>query len=196
MFVFAADLGYEAIHVALADPLRTCTTLIFFGEALPALPLKVTTHRISNHFGWLPILRARSLLNLVEQFVREPSPRVRHSDLKLLSHLTAVRDRPSPTSDNRNVLLAFLLASSALAPIHIEYPAPGAMFPPEITAPTFLWRDDAKTATAWRVDIAFNDGSPAMRSTAKGEWLRIGPIDPDCIAPTNKLPTEIGRAHV
>jgi hypothetical protein len=87
------------------------------------------------------------------------------------------------------VLLAVLLASSALAPIHIEYPAPGAMFPPEITAPTFLWRDGTKTANAWRVDISFHDGSLALHVSAKGERLRVGPIDPDCIAPTNKLPT-------
>ena len=84
--------------------------------------------------------------------------------------------------------LALLLANAALAPIHIEYPAPGAIFPPEITAPTFLWRDDTKTATAWRVDITFNDGSPALHSISKGERLRVGPIDPDCIAPTNELP--------
>ena len=84
--------------------------------------------------------------------------------------------------------LAVLLASSALAPIRIEYPAPGAIFPPEITAPTFLWRDSAKTATAWRVEISFNDGSPALDAAAQGERLRVGPIDPDCIAPTNELP--------
>jgi hypothetical protein len=86
------------------------------------------------------------------------------------------------------VLLAVLLASGALAPIRIEYPAPGAIFPPEITAPTFLWRDGAKAATAWRVDISFNDGSPALEAAAKGERLRVGPIDADCIAPTNELP--------
>jgi hypothetical protein len=62
------------------------------------------------------------------------------------------------------------------------------MFPPEITAPTFLWRDGAKTATAWRVDVSFGDGSPGLEAAAKGERLRVGPIDPDCIAPTNELP--------
>jgi hypothetical protein len=86
------------------------------------------------------------------------------------------------------VLLAVLLASSILAPIRIEYPAPGAVFPPEITAPTFLWRDSAKTAAAWRVDISFSDGSAALRAVAQGGRLRVGPIDPDCIAPTNELP--------
>jgi hypothetical protein len=86
------------------------------------------------------------------------------------------------------VLLAVLLASSALAPIRIGYPAPGATFPPEMTPPTFLWRDSTKTATAWRVDIAFRDGSSALRATASGERLRVGPIDPDCVAPTNQRP--------
>ena len=63
------------------------------------------------------------------------------------------------------------------------------MFPPDIAAPTFLWRDSAKQATGWRVEISFSDGSPALHVVAKGERLRVGPIDPDCIAPTNKLPT-------
>jgi hypothetical protein len=62
------------------------------------------------------------------------------------------------------------------------------MFPPEIAAPTFLWRDGAKTATAWRVDIFFDDGSPALHAAAQGGRMRLGPIDPDCIAPTNELP--------
>ena len=37
--------------------------------------------------------------------------------------------------------MAVLFASSSLAPIPIEYPAPGAMFPPEVTVPTCLWHD-------------------------------------------------------
>jgi hypothetical protein len=87
------------------------------------------------------------------------------------------------------VWLALLLASSALAPIQVEYPAQDTLFPPEITAPTFLWRDRSQSARWWRVEISFNDGSPALRSTSRGERLQVGPVDPDCVAPTNTLPS-------
>jgi len=71
-------------------------------------------------------------------------------------------------------------------PISIDYPDEGAIFPPEITAPAFLWRD--KTATTWRVDVSFGDGSPVIHVAARGEYIRVGEIDPDCIAKTNELP--------
>ena len=86
------------------------------------------------------------------------------------------------------MLLAVLLAG-VLAPIHIDYPATDTIFPPEITAPTFLWRDSAeKSANSWRIGISFRDGSPPLHTAAPGRRLRVGPIDPDCIAPTNRLP--------
>jgi tetratricopeptide (TPR) repeat protein len=87
------------------------------------------------------------------------------------------------------ILVVLLLAASGPSPIRIEYPAPGTTFPPEIAAPTFLWRDSAKTAVFWRVNISFPDGAPALHSIANGERLRVGPIDRDCIAPTNQPPT-------
>jgi len=35
------------------------------------------------------------------------------------------------------------------AEITIDYPAEGSIFPPEITAPTFLWRDAMEWARNW-----------------------------------------------
>ena len=46
------------------------------------------------------------------------------------------------------------------APITIDYPLEGSIFPPEITAPTFLWHDPAETATVWLIEAAFGDGVP------------------------------------
>jgi tetratricopeptide (TPR) repeat protein len=83
-------------------------------------------------------------------------------------------------------------ASSSGAPspaaIAIDYPEDGSVFPPEITPPTFLWRDGAKAVTLWRIDVSFADGSPPIHTTSKGERLRIGKIDPDCVAETNEPP--------
>ena len=75
-----------------------------------------------------------------------------------------------------------------LARITIDYPEEGSIFPPEITPPTFIWHDAAPHATAWVIDVAFSDGSPAMEVKAPGERLHIGEIDPRCVGNTNKLP--------
>ncbi|MGA3027879.1 MAG: hypothetical protein ABSF98_24250, partial [Bryobacteraceae bacterium] len=54
---------------------------------------------------------------------------------------------------------ALLVASAALverlaaerpAAITVDYPAEGSIFPPDISAPTFLWRDANPNAAGWR----------------------------------------------
>ena len=71
--------------------------------------------------------------------------------------------------------------------ITVDYPEDGAIFPPEITPPTFLWHD-ACEAAAWRIEVEFADGSPAVSLPVQGEPPRVGEIDPRCIAETNELP--------
>jgi len=80
-------------------------------------------------------------------------------------------------------------ASAAhLASITIDYPLDGSIFPPEITPPTFIWRDAAENATRWRIDIAFADGSAGVHVQSAGERLAIGEIDQRCVSSTNELP--------
>jgi len=79
--------------------------------------------------------------------------------------------------------------NSNLAPIAVDYPEQGSIFPPEITPPTFLWRDQSKIASVWLIDVAFTDGSPAIQAKSAGERIHIGEIDPRCISAANKLPT-------
>ncbi|MGD0124481.1 MAG: tetratricopeptide repeat protein [Terriglobia bacterium] len=78
-------------------------------------------------------------------------------------------------------------ADAELVAIVVDYPAQGSIFPPEITPPTFLWRD-ASNATVWRLDVTFADGSAPIQAQAAGEPLRIGEIDPRCISENNQLP--------
>jgi hypothetical protein len=78
--------------------------------------------------------------------------------------------------------------SSALAPLTVDYPEDGSIFPAEITPPTFLWHDGAQGASAWTIDVTFKDGAPDLHLRAAGEQLRIGEIDPRCVSPTNKPP--------
>jgi hypothetical protein len=72
------------------------------------------------------------------------------------------------------------------APLFIDYPEDGAIFPPGITPPTFIWRD--KSATSWHITISLGDGFPAIHSVSAGQRMQIGPIDPQCISSTNQLP--------
>jgi tetratricopeptide (TPR) repeat protein len=89
-----------------------------------------------------------------------------------------------------------------LAPITIDYPAEGALFPPDMTAPTLLWRDGSRdlsgAATRWHIDVSFADGSRRIELESAGEPIRLGPIDPRCVSATNELPrltAEQAAAH-
>jgi len=85
-------------------------------------------------------------------------------------------------------VLATAQTRSQQAPIAIDYPADQSIFPPEITPPTFLWRDPVDAATLWLIDVSFADGSPAIHVKSKGERMTLGEIDPRCVAPTNQPP--------
>ncbi len=96
------------------------------------------------------------------------------------------------------LLIACLALSAAPSAITVDYPEDGSLFPPEITPPTFLWRDPVKTATRWRIAVSFADGSPAIHALSLGPRPRIGPIDPDCVSETNQPPVltpEQAAAH-
>ncbi|MGB8673528.1 MAG: tetratricopeptide repeat protein [Candidatus Acidiferrales bacterium] len=84
------------------------------------------------------------------------------------------------------------------APITIDYPQDGSIFPPDIIPPTFIWRDPNSAATAWEIKITFSDGWKSIQTSSRGEPIRIGKIDPRCISDTNKLPSltpEQAAAH-
>jgi hypothetical protein len=67
--------------------------------------------------------------------------------------------------------------ASQPAKITIDYPLDGSVFPPEITPPTFLWRDASDVAQRWVVQVSFADHSEAIRLDAPGEHLQMGEID-------------------
>jgi tetratricopeptide (TPR) repeat protein len=80
------------------------------------------------------------------------------------------------------------LAAEAPAVIVVDYPLNGSIFPPDMAPPTFQWRDPAKDAKRWEIAIAFDDGSPGLRVSSRGEGLKLGEIDQRCISANNKLP--------
>jgi tetratricopeptide (TPR) repeat protein len=86
------------------------------------------------------------------------------------------------------VLAPLLTLGAGLpAPLVIDYPETGSVFPPEITAPQFIWRDSSP-ARLWRIEITFAGSASPIRAVTKGERLRNGEIDPRCISPSNRLP--------
>ncbi len=70
----------------------------------------------------------------------------------------------------------------------VDYPLNGSIFPPDMEAPTFQWRDPAEGAVRWQIEITFSDGSAPLRRLSQGEPLKVGPIDQRAISSSNKLP--------
>ncbi len=125
-----------------------------------------------------------------KRFLRLPGGRLR-SALTVVPLLLLVCWFPpvKPSGFAANISPQVFAASSslpALSPISIDYPEEGSIFPPGITPPTFLWRDAA--GTSWSIDISFADGSVPIHAVSKGERMRLGPIDPDCVSDTNSPP--------
>ncbi len=87
-------------------------------------------------------------------------------------------------------LLATISAAGQTAPrdIRIDYPLDASIFPPEITAPTFLWRDPS-SAARWRVDVHFSDGAPPVTAESAGEPMQLAEIDPRTVSDTNQPPS-------
>lgn len=68
-------------------------------------------------------------------------------------------------------------AAAPPAPLTIDYPVNGSMFPPDITAPTFLWQDSSATAVRWSIEISFGKGAPLLRIETDGPRLQGGESD-------------------
>jgi hypothetical protein len=82
--------------------------------------------------------------------------------------------------------------------ITVDYHQNVAIFPPEITPPTLLWRDANTSAKSWRIDVTFADGSKPIRVESRGEGMKIGEIDPRCVSENNRPPSltpEQAAAH-
>lgn len=92
-----------------------------------------------------------------------------------------------PRAAAGNALDRSAAAHEQTARVTIDYPQDGSIFPPGIAAPTMEWRDSG-AASAWEITVKFADGAPPVRTRVPGERMRVGEIDPRCIAPTNELP--------
>lgn len=80
------------------------------------------------------------------------------------------------------------------ATITIDYPLEGSVFPPEITAPVFLWRDSSEEARRWVVDVSSAGQSERIRVESPGEYMRNGVTDPQA-GPAWQLTPEQAKTH-
>jgi tetratricopeptide (TPR) repeat protein len=99
---------------------------------------------------------------------------------------------PATTADEEQQRLIKQLVQSGrqaseLAPVTIDYPLEGSIFPPEIIAPTFLWHDEAREADRWLVDVAYGDGTDHFYVLVPGVPPPQGEIDPMAISETNEI---------
>lgn len=67
--------------------------------------------------------------------------------------------------------------ASGLAAITIDYPLEGSVFPPEITSPTFLWRDDSSASKRWLIEVTFAQPANEIRIEATGLAPELNEID-------------------
>ena len=81
-----------------------------------------------------------------------------------------------------------------ISAIKIDYPLDGSLFPPEITAPTFLWHDTNENATRWMIEVSVAGTVPAIQVTSSGDLLQRGEIDPGA-GPGIALTAEEATTH-
>ena len=85
--------------------------------------------------------------------------------------------------------VAWYVARQRTAPITVDYPLEGSVFPPEFPPPSVEWRDSSPRARVWTIDVSFGVGAaPSLHATSRGEPPQIGEIDPRAVGPTNTLP--------
>jgi hypothetical protein len=60
--------------------------------------------------------------------------------------------------------------AAVLSRVAVDYPEEGSVFPPEIAAPTFLWRDAAENARAWLIEVTFADSLVFARAEGKDAY--------------------------
>jgi Leucine-rich repeat (LRR) protein len=96
---------------------------------------------------------------------------------------------PAGRSEARLVdaLSKLAVAAAQPEPLVVDYPPEGAVFPPGMVPPTFLWRDGSPAADAWLVDLALDGGERHVRVFTRGESPPRGELDPTCVARTNQV---------
>ena len=68
-------------------------------------------------------------------------------------------------------------AASPSRGLTIDIPINGTIYPPEIIAPQFAWRDENPSATVWQVEVVFGEKARPIKVWSTGEKMQIDPVD-------------------
>ncbi|MGB3860582.1 MAG: hypothetical protein WA915_00745, partial [Candidatus Aminicenantaceae bacterium] len=134
---------------------------------------------------FLPILAAFVLCSTHRANpIQKENPLLSASDDVVLAEGTRLQSTAGPEEIH---LIRTLVRSSReihnLAPITIDYPLEGSVFPPEMIAPTFLWHDQETLADTWMIDLSFEKDSQPVYVLIPGKDPPKGEIDPRCVTP-------------
>lgn len=101
--------------------------------------------------------------------------------LALASWSVPAQQNARTAADFRTFLHARRAQIDAAVPqstgITVDYPREGSIFPPDIIAPLFQWRDASPDATVWRVEVSFGERGPKIREWSDGAKMQVGAID-------------------
>ncbi len=77
-------------------------------------------------------------------------------------------------------------AATAAGTIQVAYPLEGSIFPPEIDAPTVVWKDGT-ASDRWEIELRFAEGG-AMRFASEGLAPTVDAVDERCVSANNRPP--------
>src|SRR5438876_10616934 len=68
-------------------------------------------------------------------------------------------------------------ASAPSASITVDYPSQDSLFPPDIIASLFQWRDTSEKVTIWRIEVHFAEDALKVGLWSEGEKFHIREFD-------------------
>jgi tetratricopeptide (TPR) repeat protein len=95
------------------------------------------------------------------------------------ARVTAAQSSPQgapPIPEWARTASMYAPASAAPNNILIDLPVNNTIYPPDITAPQFAWRDNNPADTVWRIEILFAHAR-LIRVWSIGEMLQVGELD-------------------
>jgi len=120
-----------------------------------------------------------------EGAARKPHPLLGKADEAVLAKAGGAGSSPGPgLAKVIEGLLASARSAQAPAPLDLDYPLEGSVFPADIVAPTFRWHDRAPASDTWLVDVALGDGTGHIYILVPGDApARAGMGDARYVSP-------------
>jgi len=77
----------------------------------------------------------------------------------------------TPSGPTAESILAAFHGLAEYGRLTVQYPLDGTLFPPDICAPTFRWKDDNGRCDTWLVSIEFEGGAERINTLARqSDW--------------------------